>query len=160
MLKLGTIVVETATQRKGMLTHLNIMSDGSKQYCFQPHGLSEKRRIPLDAMWVTADRIQDGIEIPEMDLPTEIFGSEVTDDASGFTGKAVGLQVHINGCVHVWIQSSEANESGNLIPEMNFDIRRLSGEKIKQMTEEELELSHKTKPSPTPSNNPKAKRAN
>ena len=48
----------------------------------------------------------------EIDIPTEILGTIVTDEASTFTGKAIQLIRHTHGCVHVMIQSQEKTKEG------------------------------------------------
>lgn len=148
MIKLNTDVKDTATGLKGRLTHMLIEHGGTTYYLFQPRGLTTKTREPLDGFWITPQRVKGGVEIPTPELPTEVLGTEVTDDASGFKGIAIGLKLHVNGCVHLDVQAPGLTAEGERIKAQDFDIRRLSGKAIKKMTEQEQAESERKHPSP------------
>ena len=153
MIKLGTIVTDTVTGLEGMLTHLQTEMNGDKFYSFQPKGLDKKTLMPLDPIWVVEDRIEGGIE---MNMPIEIedkiddiLGTEVEDMASGFKGTAICAVYHINGCLHVDIQPKGTNpETGKIIDRSNFDIRRLKGDALEEVTEQVEEDNKARFPSP------------
>jgi hypothetical protein len=150
MFKLGTMVTDSVTGLKGMLTHLQIEGD-SKMYLFQPRGLNPKTEEPVDAIWIAPDRILNGQDVAEPYLALDALGTEVEDEASGFKGVAVAAVLHINGCIHLDIQPAGiVKETGRPIKRNNFDIRRLKGKAIKPMNEAEREKSQTARPSPAP----------
>jgi hypothetical protein len=56
-------------------------------------------------MYLCEERLDIGENDFEMvEVPFEVFGTQVTDKASGFTGMATLFIRHINGCFHVEIQ--------------------------------------------------------
>ena len=149
MLKLGTYVVDRTTKQNGMLTHMQMEQNGNVYYSFQPRGLNPKTGEPLDIRWLVDTNIEGSEYMPTPDIQLEVLGSIATDMASGYTGHAVCLRLHLNGCVHVTLQSCEIlSETGTVPLAVDFDIRRLSGEKIKSLTVEELDESKLETPSP------------
>ncbi len=119
------------------------------EYIFQPKGLNEFGqplpwiRLELERLETTDDMFE------EVDVPVEILASQVTDNASGFTGMAVGFVRHINGCFHVAIQPKGVLEKTKTpVKRLDFDLRQCSGEMITKMTEEELAASKLSRPSP------------
>jgi len=148
ILKLGTIVKDSATGVEGMLTIVATDMDGSHLYMFQPRGLNPKTGAPVDRMVIATARIVGGEEI-EVDLPVEILGTIAEDLATGFTGMIIQLDYHINGCIHVDIKPvGVIAETGTTIESQSFDLRRIKGDKIKPLAEEALEESKKKTPSP------------
>jgi hypothetical protein len=149
MIKLGSQVTDSATGIEGMVTHLQIEMNMSEYYQFQPKGLNPKSGQPVDRMWLVEERLIGGEVVEDQELPTHVLGTIVEDEASGFTGMAVSLVFHINGCAHFNVQASGLQDTGAPIETCNFDIRRLKGEAIKLMTVEELKVDEKKNPSPT-----------
>lgn len=148
ILKLGTMVTDKVTNTLGMLTHLSIDMDLNHTYVYQPRGLNPKTMQPVDTMWIVKSRILGGEEIT-VDLPTNIIGSHVEDMASGYQGTIIGLDYHINGCIHADVKPSGIlEETGGTIGVCNFDIRRLKGDLIKPLEGKELEKSLVEDPSP------------
>ena len=154
MKKLGTIVRDSVTGLKGMLTHIQTEMSGDQFYVFQPEGLDKKTLLPLDQMWVVEDRIEDGedIEMPDhINEKMDVLGTEVEDKASGFKGIAIAAIYHMNGCLHIDVQPKGTNpDTGKIIERVNFDIRRLKGKFIEEETEEEVKYSEVKFPSPAP----------
>src|ERR1051325_7946972 len=153
MFKLGTMVTDNVTGLKGMLTHYHVEGD-SQNYSFQPHGLNPKTQEPVEGMWIAPDRIRDGVESPvpsQFKSAINVLGSEVQDQGSGFKGIAVAAILHISGCVHLDIQPpGVVKETGEPIKRHNFDIRRLKGKAVKQMSAAESEVHQEQRPSPAP----------
>lgn len=149
MIELGQFCIDKATGIEGMVTHLQVEMDGSEYLKFQPRGLNPKTGQPVDAMWLVEARLEGGNRIDHPDLPTHVLGTIVTDEASGFTGMAIALVYHINGCVHFNVQSKGQQDSGAPIEAANFDIRRLKGDAIKPMTKAEQKKDEKERPSPS-----------
>lgn len=151
MFKLGTMVKDSVTGLKGMLTHAQY-EGGNYNYAFQPHGLNPKTQEPVDGMWIAPDRVSGGVEISvpsQFDDAISVLGSEVEDQGSGFKGIAVAAILHISGCVHIDIQpSGVVKETGETIKRHNFDIRRLKGKAIKALSEAERERDQVQRPSP------------
>jgi hypothetical protein len=149
-LKLGTVCKDRGTGLTGTLTHWVLDMDKSVQYVFQPKGLDSNGQ-PLDHLLLSVARLfVNESDFEEVDVPFEILGTEVADDASGFTGMAVDFIYHINGCFHVAIQPQGVVERTKApIRKCEFDLRRCSGEKIIKLTEPELAESIERKPSPT-----------
>lgn len=148
IIKLNTMVTDAVTGMEGMLTMAIIDMDGTARYVFQPRGLNPETRQPVTRILLESSRVENGI-LEEVNLPMEVLGSEVEDIATGFTGIAVQINYHINGCVHFEVKPRGFLEkSGDSIEACDFDYRRLKGPAIKVMTEEELEVSKIKKPSP------------
>jgi hypothetical protein len=148
MLKLGTIVTDSVTNRKGMLTIYNVDMAHNELYVFQPSGLNPKTKKPLETSWINPARIVGGIEVVS-DLPLEVLGTKVEDKATGFKGTVTAIDRHINGCVHLDIKSPEIiEETGESVDLINLDIRRLRGEAIVELDGDILEQNRKDNPSP------------
>lgn len=146
--KLGENVTDTASGTKGMLTHVIVEPGMLKHYLFQPCGLSPKTKQPLETLWIDESRIFGGKWVTE-DLPIEVLGTQVEDKASGFKGTATSMEYHLNGCIHFAVKPKGIiEETGDTIKTNNFDLRRLKGSAIKEMSEEEVKASEKEKPSP------------
>jgi hypothetical protein len=149
MLKLGTPVKDTATGLKGMLVNMQIQLGGNRFYNFQPHGLNPTDGQPIKRIWVTEARVVGGVLIPETDLPVNVLGTHVEDEASGFNGTAVAMTLHISGCVHISVQpNGTQQENGSPIEDTDFDIRRLKGKAVPKFTEQEREADQRRRPSP------------
>lgn len=149
MLKLGQDNRDLASQQIGQLTHAEIRQGGAIRYFFQPRGLNPKTGEPHDKLLVEAERMETK-DYKEVEVPMEILGSVVTDNASGFTGIAISFVQHINGCFHVVLQPSDIlAETGTTAKPHDFDLRGCSGEKIPVLTEEQREESTRRTPSPT-----------
>lgn len=150
LFKLRSFVIDTGTGMEGMLTHSAHFQDGSIRYGFQPRGLDQETKEPLKRIFLESARVVgSNPPIEEIELPVEILGTIVTDEASGFTGRAIQLIQHTHGCVHVMVQSQEKTKSGNPVDPCDFNFIQLIGEAIKPMTEGEKEVSRKKKPSPS-----------
>ena len=149
-LTLGTVCDDRATGLTGTLTHWVLSMDGRITYIFQPRGLDRKGQ-PLNHLVLNEARLDvSESDFEEVEVPVEILGTEVTDKASGFTGMAIDFIYHINGCFHVAIQPRGVVESTGLpINVSEFDLRRCTGEKIIELSKEELTLSIEKEPSPT-----------
>ena len=148
--KLRSFVTDTGTNMEGMLTHSAHFQDGSVRYGFQPKGLDQETKEPLKKFFLESARVADSKPpIEEIELPIEILGTIVTDEASGFTGKAIQLIRHTHRCNHVIIQSQKKTKSGNPVDPHDFNIIQLTREAIKPMTEEEKNEISQKKPSPT-----------
>lgn len=147
--KLGSMTSDTATGMLGMLTHMNIGLDRTPVYIFQPNAISKETGHPVASFWLAAGRLECTLLV-DVDLPLEVLGTEVRDNASGFRGMAIGVTMHINGCVHIEIQAEGTKKTGDKIDLLELDIRRLSGEAIKKMTEAEQADDEKQNPSPAP----------
>lgn len=149
MIELGSIVTDVATGLEGMVTNLQIEMDHSMAYRFQPRGLNPKTGQPVDGTWLVESRLSGGnrIDFPEH-LPFDVLGTIVEDKASGFTGMAISMVFHQNGCVHFNVQPNTQQESGAPVEASNFDVRRLKGEAIQEMTKEEQKIDEKKRPSP------------
>ena len=148
MLKLDTDVKDISCNQDGRLTLMQIEMNGSKYYFFQPKGINPKTGEPIDGRWIVDSSIGGGVQVPDPDLPINILGSQVMDNASGYTGMAISMRLHVNGCCHFSVQSSQLLETGSVPLSVDFDLRRLSGEKIKTLDEVELEKSKLETPSP------------
>lgn len=147
-LRLGTMVTDTISNTKGMLTHMQVHIGGHREYIYQPSGLNPNNGQPVDRIWLTEPRIKGG-EFEETEIPIEILGSEAEDIATGFKGKVVSLVYHLNGCLHVEIKPEGTNRlDGSTIAACEFDIRRVKGEAIKPLSPKKLEKSIKERPSP------------
>lgn len=147
-LKVRTLCKDTATGAKGMITHVVILLDHSIHYVFGPAGLNEDG-VPLDMKLLTAAQLSSK-DYDDIEVPVEILGSTLTDDASGYTGTAIELWMHPNGCFHVMIQSKGRAKDGEMVKPKDFDIRQCSGAKLTKVSEAVKERSRKVSPSPAP----------
>lgn len=148
MLKLGTFITDNATEIKGMLTMYSIDESGNQHYLFQPKGLNPETHHPVDTYWIGEKRV-DGAVIISIELPLYILGTHVEDKATGFNGKAICINYHLNGCIHIEVKPKGIIEkNGEVVKAAQFDIRRLKGDAIKELSEEELEKSKRETPSP------------
>lgn len=149
IIKLGSVVRDRATGLSGMFTHLQVELDGREFYNFQPKGLNPEDGQPVKRAWLVPERVKGAIKHVSVDLPLEVLGSQVEDEASGFAGMVTALTLHISGCVHVHVQPKGIlPKTGATIEPHDFDIRRLKGSAIKAMTEAERDASQAARPSP------------
>lgn len=149
MLKLGTMVKDKVTGRKGMLTCLNIRFDGTTQYGFQPHGLNKETLLPHDVIWMEGPRFEDITWTPMPELPWKALGTQAEDTATGFEGTVVDIFLMMSGCLHVGIQPKGSNPKTGAMPKgYDFDIRRVKGPAFKVFTEAQREADQREKPSP------------
>ena len=148
MIKLGTIITDKVTEVKGMLTMYNVDINHNEHYLFQPSALNPETKEPIDTFWLTEKRIVGG-ETISVSLPLEILDTQVEDKATGFNGTAISLNYHLNGCVHVDVKPKGIIEkTGATIKVREFDVRRLKGLAIKELSDIELEKSKVENPSP------------
>lgn len=148
ILKLGTIGCDKATGLTGMLTHCHIYSSMDTRYLFQPNGINRETGRPVRRLAINSHRFSPWV-FEDVEVPVEVIGTQVTDDASGFTGIATSFIRHVNGCLHVVVQPPDRlSKSNEPYPEMEFDLRQCSGEAIKEMSETEKRESKLTAPSP------------
>lgn len=148
IVELGEMVVDNVTQLSGMLTLANIDADGNEFYFFQPALISSETLHPVDGFWLGKSRI-DGGNVVEVELPLHVLGTVVVDKATGFSGKAIQVYYYQNGCVHLDVKPAGiVPKTGQPIPGKEFDIRRLKGEALVELTKSELKESKKKAPSP------------
>lgn len=148
VLKLGTRCSDIATGLDGTLTHWTMDMDTHIDYIFQPAGLNEQGQ-PLDKHLCCLARLKvKPNDFEDVDVPVEILGSEVVNEASGFRGMATNFDRHLNGCFHVFVQPCGKLQSGHPIKSNEFDLRSLAGPMIKKMTEDEKRMEDKVRPSP------------
>ena len=148
VLDLGTMVTDSITNRKGMLTHMVFYMGGNIDYIFQPYGINPTTGKPVDVMWFGEARVIGGKRIV-VDVPIDLFGKEGEDEASGFKGKVMGFTYHINGCVHVSLKPETVLKStGANVESQDFDIRRVKIKGVKSLKDKELKEDLQKKPSP------------
>lgn len=148
MLELGTIVKDSVSDIDGMLTIFLVDMSGNRNYLFQPAAINPETLLPVRPFWVDPARVA-GANPITVELPLEVVGTEVEDKATGFKGTAIALAYHINGCAHFAVKAKGiAPKTGQTVDAVEFDIRRLKGPAIKELTKEELDQSKKDKPSP------------
>lgn len=150
VIKLGTVCTDEATKLTGTLTHWLIGMSGSIDYLFQPNGLNPETCQPVKKIILSPKRlILPPNAMKEIEIPFEILGTQVEDQASGFKGMAIALIMHINGCFHVEIQPPGVTPKDQTpIKTAEFDLRGCTGIEIPVLTEAEQEKSQREKPSP------------
>lgn len=147
-LKLGTIITDRVVGLKGMLTILSIDMDKNIHYLFQPGGLNPKTKEPLDSYWITEKRVIGSVKEVIL-LPLNILDTLVEDKATGFKGTATTLYYYMNGCIHIDVKPKGIiKETGESVKVREFDIRRLKGKMINELSEKELQASKLKNPSP------------
>ena len=150
VLKLGTVCQDRATELNGTLTNWLMDMGGHILYLFQPQGLNPDTGQPVDRLSLELERLETTPDMfEEVDVPAEILGTIVADNASGFIGTAVAFVRHINGCFHVVIQpKGTLPKTGSPIRKAEFDLRQCIGEKIIELKEAALAKSRQENPSP------------
>lgn len=138
MYKLGTIVTDSACGMKGMLTHLQFEVGDSPFYYFVPRGLNTEDGSPMDGQWISQGRVLDGVPVQRPYIPMHILGTKVMDKATGFSGTAVSMILHLTGCIHVSVQpKGKRQKNGELVKRYDFDINRLEGPALEAMKKEQ-----------------------
>lgn len=151
IIKLGTKCRDIATGLPGTVTLLHINMDLHLNYLFQPEGTNPETGLPSDKIPLGIARL----DLPddcyvEIDLPTEVLGSQATDSASGFSGMAVDIVLYINGCIHLVLQPPGVLPKTNApIKKTEFSILQCTGEKIPVLTPAEKDKEKQERPSPT-----------
>jgi hypothetical protein len=151
IIKPGSVVTDKGTGLKGMITHVVMEMGNTILYIFQPPGINPEDGQPVGRLWVVAGRLEGGemIDLPDF-IDLSILGTEATDEASGFSGIITNLTLHISGCVHAAVQPQKKHpKNGGRIDACDFDLRRLTGPKLKKLTESEREKSQRERPSPS-----------
>lgn len=149
VLKMGTEALDLATGLTGQVTHWMMGMSENITYFLQPKGLDSEGQ-PVGRLYMPVERLKVNEEdFENIEIPSNILGSIVTDDASEFTGMATHLIRHRNGCFHVNIQPKGIVEkTGKPIADHEFDIRGCSGEQIPVLTPAKKKASEKKNPSP------------
>lgn len=150
IIPLRTKAKDIATGFKGMLTHLFVGMDRVQKYALQPHMLTSDTRQPVKPYWLPSEQLKHDGELVEQELPLDVIGTQVTDEASGFSGMCIGLTLHSSGCVHIDIQPSGTTKEGARVEVENFDIRRCTGPALKKLSEPKRQESERRNPSPSP----------
>lgn len=145
LLKLNTIVHDKIIDVDGTLTHSVINMDHHVNYIFQPKGIDEISKLPVDKMYVEAARIIGG-EYEEVEIPLNILGTEVEEIGSGFKGIITGIVIHLGNCIHAEVTPKGVLKTDRRTAEI--DLRRLVGDAIPKLTKEEVKDSEKKFPSP------------
>lgn len=128
LFELGTTVFNTLLLGEGHLTTACISEDRSIRYWYQPNEL-----LPNGALAEKTHCVPNSIEQgtkKEYLLPLGLLGHKVSCKHTGFTGIAVQITVHQNGCIHVWVQPQRVDEKGGLVDPVDFDIIELVGDVI------------------------------
>lgn len=148
VLELGTIVEDTISQTKGMLTHRVVTSGPQIEYIYQPSGLNPKTGIPVKTIWLPKGRIIGGV-VETLDIPIDLIGTEAEDIATGYKGLIAGLTYHIGNCLHVSIATPGiCKDTGAVYDSLECDIRRVRGQKITEMNKPERKAAQIKTPSP------------
>jgi hypothetical protein len=149
--KLGTKCRDKATGLDGTLTHWVCDLAGVIKYLFQPKGVNPEDGQPVSKIGLELERLEFSDDpFEDVEVPFEVLGTFVADDASGFNGIAVAFVRHINGCFHVVIQpQGSLPKTNSPITRADFDLRQCVGEKIPKLDQKELAESRDRKPSPT-----------
>ncbi|MEI6304516.1 MAG: hypothetical protein WCP09_00650 [Candidatus Taylorbacteria bacterium] len=151
VIKLGTVCKDNATDLNGTVTHWICNMGKRIDYLFQPPGTNPDDGQPLKKIILEEERLKlSDDQFEEVEIPFEILGTEVINNASGFNGMAVEFVRHVNGCFHVVIQPKGVlRKTNSPIHKAEFDLRECSGKMIAKMNEEELKKSKEKNPSPT-----------
>lgn len=148
ILVLGEKIEDKASGLSGILVMCQIGMSGNTDYLFQPGNLNLETMQPAIQFWVDEKRVVGGTR-EFIDLPLNILDTLVEDTATGFNGLAVAMYYHLNGCIHIDVKPRGVIEkTGQPIKSMEFDIRRLKGDAIKQLSPEEYKKSKQEEPSP------------
>jgi hypothetical protein len=145
--KLGLKVKEIATGVSGILTHAAIHSDETVVYWFRPNGLNSDTGSLPSGKWITPNRVGGG-RSEEVNIPASILLTEVEHKHSGFKGIVTELQLHINGCVHAYVQPVGLDKNGDMKNTVDFSTLELDGKAIKKLTQAQKANEKKKNPSP------------
>ncbi len=150
LLKLGSKNIDRATGLPGVITHAFIDMDEQVRYLFQPGGLNSDSGAPVHGIIIVGQRFKDQKPLVDVDVPLDVLGTHVEHQTNDFNGMAIGIVVHVDGCVHVHVQPAGTTKKNEPIEPQDFSIRLLKGKAIKKMTEKELATDRAEKPSPAP----------
>ena len=139
-----------ATGLCGTVVIRQIEMDGSVQALVKPKGVDPDTGEAVKGFWAVEKRLSGG-EHEDVNYPSEVLGTEVTDPVTGISGTAVALVYHLTGCLHVVIQPKGKTKSGEPLKSFECDIRRLEG--MTSAVSNAIRLafgaeSKRTKPSP------------
>jgi hypothetical protein len=150
VIKLGTLTTDRATALEGTVTHWICNMEKRIDYLFQPRGL-DKEGQPVKKIHLEAARLNvKESDYEKVEIPFEVLGSVVANNASGFSGMAVEFVKHLSGCLHVIIQpSGTLSNSACPIRACEFDLRECTGDMIPKLTEQERKVTEVQNPSPT-----------
>ncbi len=148
MIKLNSIVKDTATDLKGMVDVLHIEMDGSETYSFQPALLDPDTGEPVGNVWAVEARLVGGEMVDRPALPLAVLDTEVEDIATGFRGVAVSLALYATGCVHFNVQPRGLTKKGLPAAMKNFSILRLKGKALEALAKSAAHRERAAKPSP------------
>ena len=125
-----TKVEDKVTGRKGVITHALVFGSGQVFYNFAPEEINQKTKLPAHQDLLDESRVGGvaPVAIPAS-VPLQIIGTKVRDLNTGIEGTVTRLILHGGGCVHLSLQQCNVtNHKGELVPQMDFDIRRCRGE--------------------------------
>lgn len=150
ILKFNVDYKDRATGLIGRIAMWTVDMGHRLDYVWQPKVLNKETGHPIDRFYFPAERLE---TVPdnfhEVEVPLEILGKQVTDDNTGFTGMAIALVQHVNGCFHVVIQPSQILENtGAPVARREVDLRQCSGEGIPKWDAVALAQSKVERPSP------------
>lgn len=76
-----------------------------------------------------------------------MLGTKVTHSNSGFVGTVTDIEIHINGCVHAYVQGNYFDPlTGEVCQKMNFNILELEGKTVPKVNKEK---EKQERPSPS-----------
>jgi hypothetical protein len=127
--ELGKTVKDKVTGMEGHLSHALINPEHTT-YIFQPKEVLESSGKMAESIHIPGWRVVGGKKITG-EVPIEILGKTVTDTTLGVKGIALQISIHINKCVHVWVQQKGATASFEEYHQHDCYIDNLTGKCMK-----------------------------
>jgi len=134
--RLGTVGVDNASNQAGTLVSATILVSKPRNdsttgpgvltmHQFRAHGLSKETGLPLAPITIVAYRFSPA-QYDEVDVPLNLAGKRMVHDNTGFAGTVSGFILHPFDRLHVIIQPTDRLSNGEIVQEMDFDIRECS----------------------------------
>lgn len=148
MIRPGSEAFDPVTGFKGYVTHWYVELDGTRGAVFQPSGTLPDS-TPHESYTVHPMRLTRVTLTPEIYLPLELLGQEVTHKITDIKGTVLALAVHSTGCVHLELQPKGTTKDGKKHKVRNFEINECKGHPLlDHKTQAQIDAERAETPSP------------
>ena len=127
--ELGKTVKDKVTGMEGHLSHA-LINPEHVTYLFQPKNVIAESGKMAEDIHMPAWRVSGGKKVTG-EVPVEILTKTVEDRTLGVKGIALQIAIHLNGCVHVWVQQKGHNSSFKQYAQHSCYIENLNGKCMK-----------------------------
>lgn len=152
---LGSVGTNKATGRTGTITQIRTDARGEPRwYAITVKGLDPETKQAKLPKWSDASLVVPAKpdSVVPYELPDGVLGNKAVDKITGYSGMVVGFVLHHHGCIHVVLQSDAVLKNGNDVDWHEANVLDCQGkgfERFKKMTDAEVRVLEKVKPSPS-----------